>query len=85
MASMRGPRTRRYHVPPPAARTISALVTLRDHLIAPILAGVRSPAWDVNPKSGPSPAWRPAATAADTGWRSANRAAKPSSYHKYGP
>ena len=26
---MRGPRTRRYHVPPPAARTISALVTLR--------------------------------------------------------
>ena len=40
---MRGPRTRRYHVPPPAARTISALVTLRDYLIAPILAGVRSP------------------------------------------
>ena len=36
-------RTRRYHVPPPAARTISALLTLRDHVIAPILAGVRSP------------------------------------------
>ena len=28
-------RTRRYHVPPPAARTISALLTLRDHVIAP--------------------------------------------------
>jgi len=36
-------RTRRYHVPPTAARTISALLTLRDHVIAPILAGVRSP------------------------------------------
>ena len=43
MAGMRGPRTRRYHVPPPAARTISALLTLRDHVIAPILAGIRSP------------------------------------------
>ena len=36
-------RTRRYHVPPPAARTIAALLTLRDQVIAPILAGVRSP------------------------------------------
>jgi hypothetical protein len=36
-------RTRRYHVPTPAARTITALLTLRDHVIAPILAGVRSP------------------------------------------
>ena len=36
-------RTRRYHVPPEAARTIAALLTLRDHVIAPILAGVRSP------------------------------------------
>jgi hypothetical protein len=36
-------RTRRYHVPPPAARTISALLTLRDQVIAPILAGIRSP------------------------------------------
>jgi hypothetical protein len=35
--------TRRYHVPPQAARTIAALLTLRDHVIAPILAGVRSP------------------------------------------
>ena len=36
-------RTRRYHVPPGAARTIAAMLTLRDHVIAPILAGVRSP------------------------------------------
>lgn len=36
-------RTRRYHLPPEAARTIAALLTLRDHIIAPILAGVRSP------------------------------------------
>ncbi len=35
-------RTRRYHVAP-AARTIAALLTLRDQVIAPILAGVRSP------------------------------------------
>jgi hypothetical protein len=36
-------RTRRYHVPPQAARTITALLVLREHVIAPILAGVRSP------------------------------------------
>ena len=36
-------RTRRYHTPPRAARTIAALLTLRDQVIAPILAGVRSP------------------------------------------
>ena len=36
-------RTRRYHIPPDAARTIAALLALRDHVIAPILAGVRSP------------------------------------------
>ena len=29
--------TRRYYLPGPAARTISALLTLRDHVIAPIL------------------------------------------------
>ena len=34
-------RTRRYCLPGPAARTISALLTLRDHVIAPILAGVQ--------------------------------------------
>ena len=36
-------RSRRYHVPAQAARTIAALLTLRDQVIAPILAGVRSP------------------------------------------
>jgi hypothetical protein len=36
-------RTRRYHVPPQAARTIAAMLTLRDQVIAPILAAVRSP------------------------------------------
>ena len=36
-------RGRRYHVPPPAARTITALLALREHVIAPIVAGVRSP------------------------------------------
>jgi hypothetical protein len=36
-------RTRRYHVPPQAARTIAALLALRSHVIAPILAGIRSP------------------------------------------
>ena len=36
-------RTRRYHVPDLAARTITAIITLRDHIIAPILAGIRSP------------------------------------------
>jgi hypothetical protein len=36
-------RTRRYHVPNRAARTIAALLTLRDQIIGPILAGVRSP------------------------------------------
>jgi len=36
-------RTRRYQVPPDAVRTMTALLTLRDHVIAPILAGIRSP------------------------------------------
>ena len=36
-------RTRRYQVPPSAARTIAALLALRDHVIEPILAGVRAP------------------------------------------
>ena len=33
-------------------RTIAALLTLRDQLIAPILAAVRSPASDTNPRTG---------------------------------
>ena len=36
-------RSRHYHVPSLAARTIAALLTLRDRVIAPILAGIRSP------------------------------------------
>ena len=36
-------RSRRYQVPPGAARTITAPLALRDHVIAPVLAGVRSP------------------------------------------
>jgi hypothetical protein len=36
-------RSRHYHVRAPAARTVAALLTLRDQVIAPILAAVRSP------------------------------------------
>ena len=36
-------RARRYHVQPRAMRAIAALFVLREHVIAPILAGVRSP------------------------------------------
>lgn len=36
-------RSRRYHLPAHAALTIAALLSLRDHVIAPILTGVRSP------------------------------------------
>jgi hypothetical protein len=36
-------RSRRYHLPPQPARVITALLTLREHVISPILAGVRSP------------------------------------------
>ena len=44
-------RTRRYHVPPDGARIIAALLALRDHVIAPILAGVRSPRMGRKPKN----------------------------------
>ena len=47
-------RTRRYHVGAPAARTIAALLTLRDQVIAPILAGLRSPRMGANPRTGPA-------------------------------
>jgi hypothetical protein len=43
-------RCRRYHVPDQAARTIAALLTLRDQVIGPILAGVRSPRMGRKPK-----------------------------------
>lgn len=49
-------RTRRYRVAPLAARTIAALLTVRDQVIAPILAGIRSP------EDGPQ------ARALDTRW-----------------
>ena len=43
-------RTRRYHIPPDAARTIAALLALRDHVLAPAPA---VPAADANPRTGP--------------------------------
>ena len=36
-------RSHRYRVPPDATRTMAGLIALRDHVIAPILAGIRSP------------------------------------------
>jgi hypothetical protein len=47
-------RSRRYHVLPPAARTITALLALRDQVISPILAGIRSPRMAANPPTGPA-------------------------------
>ena len=44
-------RTRRYQVPADSARVIAALLALRDHVIAPILAGVRSPGMGRKPKT----------------------------------
>jgi len=43
-------RTRRYHVPELAARTIAALLTLRDKVIAPLIAGIRTPRRGMPPK-----------------------------------
>lgn len=36
-------KSRRYQVPADAARTVTALTTLRDHVIEPVLAGARKP------------------------------------------
>jgi hypothetical protein len=44
-------RTRRYHVPGQAARTIAALLTVRDKLIAPLIAGIRTPRRGRPPKN----------------------------------
>jgi hypothetical protein len=41
--AVRDGHSHRYLIPPRAARTIAALLALRDHVIGPILAGVRSP------------------------------------------
>jgi hypothetical protein len=47
-------RSRRYQTPAPATRTIAALRALSDRVIAPILAGIRSP------RTGRKPAtWTP--------------------------
>jgi hypothetical protein len=45
-------RSRRYQTPAPAARTIAALRALRDQVIAPILAGLRSPRTGRKPAPG---------------------------------
>ena len=42
-------QSRRYRLPPQPARTITALLTLREHVISPILAGIRSPRRDRKP------------------------------------
>ncbi len=48
-------RTRRYHIPAEAARTIAALLALRNQVIAPILAGVHSPRRGrTSPRTGPA-------------------------------
>jgi len=44
-------RSRRYHAPPDALRTITALLVLRDQVIRPILAGVRVPRRSRKPKT----------------------------------
>ena len=44
-------RTRRYHVPELAARTIAALLTVRDHVIAPLIAGIQTPRQGRPPKN----------------------------------
>jgi hypothetical protein len=42
--------SRRYHVQPHSLRAVAALLTLREHVIAPVLAGVRSPHLGRKPK-----------------------------------
>ncbi|MGZ6790860.1 MAG: hypothetical protein ACXVGQ_13180 [Mycobacteriaceae bacterium] len=44
-------RTRRYHLPELAARTIAALLSLRDKVLAPLIAGVQTPRQGRPPKS----------------------------------
>jgi hypothetical protein len=44
-------RTRRYHVPGDAARTITALLTVRDKVIAPLISGIRTPRRGRPPKN----------------------------------
>ena len=44
-------RTHRYHVPGDAARTIAALLTLRDKVIGPLVTGIRTPRRGRTPKN----------------------------------
>jgi hypothetical protein len=44
-------RTRRYHITEIAARTITALLTLREKVIAPLIAGIRTPRRGRPPKN----------------------------------
>lgn len=44
-------RSRRYHVPADAARTIAGIVILRDQVIVPCLAGIRAPGTGCPPAS----------------------------------
>jgi hypothetical protein len=44
-------RSHRYHVPPDAARTIAGLTVLREHVLGPILAGIRTPRRDRKPST----------------------------------
>jgi hypothetical protein len=44
-------RTRRYQVPEVAARTIAALLTVRDKVIAPLIAGIQTPRRGRPPKN----------------------------------
>ena len=44
-------RTRRYHITHIAARTITALLTLRDKVIGPLIAGIRTPRRGRPPKN----------------------------------
>ena len=44
-------RTHQYHMPGDAARTITALLTVRDKVIAPLIAGIRTPLRGRPPKN----------------------------------
>jgi hypothetical protein len=46
-------RSRRYQVPSSAARTIAALLTLRDQVIAPFWPVSAAPGWGASPPTGP--------------------------------
>jgi len=47
-------RTRRHHISPGAARITSALLTLREHVIGPLLADVADPRIRRTPATGPA-------------------------------